>query len=94
VETPSQSPSHQSVGVENRLPDLLTAKHKGEDPNCLDRFCLERFSLLPLRSILDEKKNLQANSLMMWEAIRFGKKLGLKTFDLWGREPGEGFYKI
>lgn len=24
------------------------------------------------------------STLMMWEAIRFGKKLGLKTFDLWG----------
>lgn len=30
----------------------------------------------------------------MWEAIKFGKKLGLKTFDLWGREPGKGFTKF
>ena len=35
-----------------------------------------------------------ANNLMMWEAIRYGKKLGLKTFDLWGREPGKGFTKF
>ena len=30
----------------------------------------------------------------MWEAIRFGKSLGLKTFDLWGREEGKGFTKF
>jgi len=35
-----------------------------------------------------------ANNLIMWEAIRFGKKLGLKTFDLWGREEGKGFTKF
>ena len=31
---------------------------------------------------------------MMWEAIKLGKKLGLKTFDLWGREEGKGFTKF
>ena len=35
-----------------------------------------------------------ANNLMMWEAIKFGKKLGLHTFDLWGREEGKGFTKF
>jgi lipid II:glycine glycyltransferase (peptidoglycan interpeptide bridge formation enzyme) len=35
-----------------------------------------------------------ANNLMMWEAIKFGKKEGLKTFDLWGREEGKGFTKF
>jgi lipid II:glycine glycyltransferase (peptidoglycan interpeptide bridge formation enzyme) len=35
-----------------------------------------------------------ANNLVMWEAIKYGKKLGLKTFDLWGREPGKGFTRF
>ena len=35
-----------------------------------------------------------ANNLMMWEAIRFGKSLGLTTFDLWGREEGKGFTRF
>jgi lipid II:glycine glycyltransferase (peptidoglycan interpeptide bridge formation enzyme) len=35
-----------------------------------------------------------ANNLMMWEAIKFGKRLGLTTFDLWGREEGKGFTKF
>ena len=43
----------------------------------------------------DEGHNsLMANNLMMWEAIRYGQRLKLKRFDLWGREPGKGFTKF
>ena len=31
---------------------------------------------------------------MLWEAIKYGKTLGLKTFDLWGREEGKGFTRF
>ncbi|OGM31402.1 hypothetical protein A2803_05465 [Candidatus Woesebacteria bacterium RIFCSPHIGHO2_01_FULL_44_21] len=39
-------------------------------------------------------QNLQPNSLMMWTAIKFGKKHKLKYFDLWGREEGRGFTRF
>lgn len=29
-------------------------------------------------------RNTMASNLMMWEAIKFGKKLNLKKFDMWG----------
>lgn len=32
-------------------------------------------------------KNVMAPNLLMWEAIKLGKKLGAKTFDLWGSLP-------
>jgi len=32
-------------------------------------------------------KNAMAPNLLMWEAIKLGKKLGAKTFDLWGSLP-------
>jgi lipid II:glycine glycyltransferase (peptidoglycan interpeptide bridge formation enzyme) len=43
-----------------------------------------------------------ASYAMMWEAIKFGKKQGLKTFDLWGslgpkpdrRDPWFGFHRF
>ena len=35
-----------------------------------------------------------ANNLMMWEAIRYGCRQNLKTFDLWGREEGKGFTRF
>lgn len=31
-----------------------------------------------------EHKNVMAPVLVAWEAVRLGKKMGLKTFDLWG----------
>lgn len=34
-----------------------------------------------------ENKNVMAPNLLMWEAIRFGKSLGAKKFDLWGSLP-------
>jgi lipid II:glycine glycyltransferase (peptidoglycan interpeptide bridge formation enzyme) len=47
-------------------------------------------------------RNVMANNLMMWEAIKFGKKLGCKTFDLWGclgpdpdpKNPWFGFHRF
>lgn len=32
-------------------------------------------------------RNLMAPHLLMWESIRFGKKIGLKKFDMWGSLP-------
>lgn len=49
-----------------------------------------------------EYPEVMASNLMMWEAIRFGKKLGCKTFDLWGslgpdpdpKDPWLGFHRF
>lgn len=32
----------------------------------------------------DEYRNVMSSNLVAWEAIKLGKKMGLKTFDLWG----------
>ncbi len=34
-----------------------------------------------------EHKEVMASNLVAWEAIRFGKKMKLKTFDMWGALP-------
>lgn len=47
-------------------------------------------------------KNVMASNLMMWEAILFGKKLGMKKFDMWGSlgedpdttDPWYGFHRL
>ncbi len=49
-----------------------------------------------------EYRNVMASNLMMWEAIRFGKRHGLKTFDMWGslgehpdnKDPWYGFHRL
>lgn len=47
-------------------------------------------------------KDLMASNLLAWEAVKLGKKLGLKKFDLWGAlgpdpdesDPWFGFHKF
>jgi lipid II:glycine glycyltransferase (peptidoglycan interpeptide bridge formation enzyme) len=49
-----------------------------------------------------ENREVMANNLIAWEAIRFGKKLGLKYFDMWGalgpepdkNDPWYGFHRF
>ncbi|TSC64198.1 MAG: FemAB family protein [Microgenomates group bacterium Gr01-1014_93] len=37
---------------------------------------------------------VMANNLICWEAIKLGKKLGLKKFDMWGADFRFGFHKF
>jgi lipid II:glycine glycyltransferase (peptidoglycan interpeptide bridge formation enzyme) len=38
----------------------------------------------PYGASSDSHREVMASNLMMWETIKFGKKLGLKNFDMWG----------
>lgn len=50
----------------------------------------------------EQHKNVMASNLVAWEAIKLGKKLGCKKFDLWGalgpnpspRDPWYGFHRF
>jgi lipid II:glycine glycyltransferase (peptidoglycan interpeptide bridge formation enzyme) len=49
-----------------------------------------------------EHKEVMSNNLVCWETIKLGKKLGLKTFDMWGalgpdpnpKDPWIGFHNF
>jgi len=73
---------------------LLTARYKREIITTWILFVWHDFLYYPYGASTDKFKEVMANNLMMWEAIKYGKKLGLKTFDLWGREEGKGFTKF
>jgi len=73
---------------------LLTARHKGKIITTWVVFVWKDSLYYPYGASTEKYKNVMANNLMMWEAIKFGKSLGLKTFDLWGREEGKGFTKF
>ena len=73
---------------------LLSARYKGKIITTWIVFAWKDFLYYPYGASTEQYKNVMANNLMMWEAIRFGKKLGLKTFDLWGREEGKGFTRF
>ena len=73
---------------------LMTAMYKGEIITTWILFSWKNFLYYPYGASTEKHKEVMANNLMMWEAIKFGKKLGLTTFDLWGREEGKGFTKF
>lgn len=73
---------------------LLTAEFDGKIITTWILFVWKDFLYYPYGASTENYKNVMANNLMMWEAIKFGKKLGLTTFDLWGREEGKGFTKF
>ena len=76
---------------EKPIARLIAAHYKGEIITTWIVFVWKDFLYYPYGASSNKHKNVMANNLVMWEAIKYGKKLGLKTFDLWGREPGKGF---
>jgi len=56
----------------------------------------------PYGASSSQNREVMASNLIMWEAIRFGKHLSLKTFDLWGslgpnadhKDPWSGFHRF
>lgn len=73
---------------------LLVAKYKNVVITTWILFAWKDFLYYPYGASTDKYKGVMANNLIMWEAIRLGHRLGLKTFDLWGREEGKGFTKF
>lgn len=65
-------------------------------------FVFNKILYYPYGASSNEHRNLMASSLMMWEAILYGKKLNCHTFDLWGclgrnpdpKNPWFGFHRF
>lgn len=81
-------------GGKKPIANLITAVYKKSIITTWILFVWNDFLYYPYGASTEKFKNIMANNLMMWEAVKFGKDLGLKTFDLWGREEGKGFTKF
>jgi lipid II:glycine glycyltransferase (peptidoglycan interpeptide bridge formation enzyme) len=79
---------------EKPIAHLLTARYKKKIITTWILFEWNGFLYYPYGASTDKYKDVMANNLMLWEAIKFGKKHKLDTFDLWGREPGKGFTRF
>jgi lipid II:glycine glycyltransferase (peptidoglycan interpeptide bridge formation enzyme) len=88
-----------------KIAHLLTATYNPPSPEAPEGqggkiisawilFVYDKTLYYPYGASSTEHKEVMANNLMMWEAIRFGKKHGCTSFDLWGREEGRGFTKF
>ena len=80
--------------LKNKIAHLLTATYKNEIISTWILFTYDKFLYYPYGASTYKHKEVMANNLMVWEAIRFGKNKGLSAFDLWGREEGKGFTKF
>lgn len=81
---------------------LLIAKYKNKILATWVLFTFKNTLYYPYGASSSEHRNVMASNLIMWEAILFGKKLGLKYFDMWGAlgtspkkdDPWYGFHKF
>lgn len=88
---------------QNRLSArLLLAKHRKKIITAWMLFLFHDTLYYPYGASSREYKETMASNLVMWEAIKFGKKHGAKTFDLWGSlgttpnasDPWYGFHRF
>lgn len=66
------------------LTHLLTATYQGKILVAWILFVFHQTLYYPYGASSREDKEVMAPTLMMWEAIRFGQKMGCESFDLWG----------
>jgi lipid II:glycine glycyltransferase (peptidoglycan interpeptide bridge formation enzyme) len=82
---------------QNKIAHLLTATYQGKILTTWILFIWHDTLYYPYGASSDEHRNVMSSNLMMWEAIRFGKKNELKRFDMWGTagldpDPGDSWY--
>jgi lipid II:glycine glycyltransferase (peptidoglycan interpeptide bridge formation enzyme) len=63
---------------------LFTAQYENKTLTALLFFVFHDTLYYPYGASSNENRNVMHSNLAMWEGIRFGKKLGLKKFDMWG----------
>ena len=81
---------------------LLKATYQNEVLASWILFSFNNVLYYPYGASSYKHRNVMASNLMMWEAIRFGKKKGCQTFDLWGtpgpnpnpNDPWYGFHRF
>jgi lipid II:glycine glycyltransferase (peptidoglycan interpeptide bridge formation enzyme) len=81
---------------------LFKATFQGKTLAAWILFILDDTLYYPYGASSSENKEVMASNLIMWEAIKFGKKLELKKFDMWGamgpnpdtKDPWYGFHRF
>jgi len=81
---------------------LFIARYKNEPLVAWIVFVYKDTLYYPYGASSSQHREVMASNLMMWEVIKFGKKLGLKKFDMWGalgpepdeKDPWYGFHRF
>lgn len=88
--------------LKGSMTHLLVAKYKDRPLVAWIVFVFNNVIYYPYGASSNEHREVMASNLIMWEAIRFGKKMGCKTFDMWGslgptpdsKDPWYGFHRF
>lgn len=82
---------HQTVFKElkNKIAYILVAFYQNTPLSAYEIFIFNDILYYPYGGSSDQYKNLMSNNLLMWEAVKFGQKMGCKTFDMWGSLPAD-----
>lgn len=96
-------PHEYNADKPNRLTShLFTATYEGKTLVSWIIFVFNHKLYYPYGASSSEHREVMASNLMMWEVIRFGKRLGLESFDMWGsmgtepdpNDPWYGFHRF
>ncbi len=90
------------VKKNNLSAHLFVASYKEKILTTWILFVFHNALYYPYGASSSENRDLMASNLMMWETITYGKKLGLKLFDMWGslgenpspQDPWFGFHRF
>ncbi len=76
--------SQEKLDKDKLTAHLFLAKYKNEILAAWILFVYRETLYYPYGASSSLNRETMASNLMMWEVIKFGKKLGLKKFDMWG----------
>jgi len=87
---------------ESGMGHLFKAVYQGKVLTTWILFILNDILYYPYGASSNENREVMASNLMMWEAIKFGKKNKCRLFDMWGslgpepdtRDPWFGFHRF
>ena len=88
---------------QGKINHLLTAIYQNQILATFMLFIFNKVLYYPYGASTREYKEVMAPTLLMWEAMKFGKKMGCKKFDLWGdidvnslppNHPYQGFHRF
>lgn len=88
--------------LKNKMTHLFLAKYKDKVLAAWIVFVYKDNLYYPYGASSSENRETMASNLMMWEVIKWGKKIGLKKFDMWGalgpnpnpKDPWYGFHRF
>ncbi len=91
-----------TVSTDKLSSHLLIAKYKNKILAAWILFIFKDTLYYPYGASSSQHREVMASSLIMWEAIKFGKRIGLKRFDMWGalstnpdkNDPWYGFHNF